>query len=257
MKKLFWLLAATALLSACGQKNAEYIEQIQQDVETHYGGMHVKFKSIEFKWVDTIYYADKVRELQSMRDSLVGFITGVRATSIYDYNVANIYSLSYLTRDRLEGIRNWENQARKDPGYIMFACANKDKSKWLADLCEHTLVMDSLVNGYGNITEGDYVLVNTVAWYYARMEHFKLGNVVTKELQDAVVSAASMIMIVDHRIDELSSIRPDSIFRYVAYDKYSVTISGDKMENVLTTTISSLYYFSADKKIKHSKIIND
>jgi len=249
MKKTILIsLVLIGALAGCSNPNKVYIKKIKQQIEKDANGLEVNYKSVAFNWVDTLYVSQKINELNKSYSSILNQILNYNSFINDIKGTGKIFSKSYLTKDRLRQIRNWEIKVGhpnkyswgektswvKDgyKNYYDYACANKSSNQWFQELCEHVKTEDSLIKEYSNIKEGNLTLIKNNLWFYKRIDHYYHSsnpNPVFKEISDRIEKLDNINSIKD----SLSKLSLNHIIYYKALNDFKVNnpfLSGTRQE---------------------------
>ena len=229
------LLVFIGALVSCSNPNKIYIEKIEQQVKKDANGFEVKYENISFKWVDTLYVSEKISELQKNYSENLNQILNYQSFINDIDGTGKIFSKSFLTKQRLEQIKNWEVKVGhpnkyswgekaswvKDgyKNYNDYACANRSSNQWFNELCIHIKTQDSLINIYDKIKEGNLTLIKNNLWFYKRIDHYYHSsnpNPVWNEISEKIDS----LQKINSTIDSLKSFKPNHVIYYKALNVF-------------------------------------
>jgi hypothetical protein len=220
-------LIIIALTVGCANPNQEFIEKIKVQVKEDALGIDMKYENISFEWSDTLVVKEQLSELKSNFDTEVDNIAKLEYRVNDNFEKGNIFSIAYLSKNRLIELRNWEKNNRGIPfnseynDYYQFAFANRDASEWISELCTQIEETDKLLDGYESIKEGDLALIKNVLWYYSRIDNFN-SNGSPSKIWAKISTELEELTAIDVKIDSLSNINPDKVIHYKGLNKYKI-----------------------------------
>jgi len=135
--------------------------------------------------------------------------------------------MNYLTKNRVEELRNWEKNNRGIPfnkeynDYYKFAFANRDASKWISELCNQIEETDNLLSDFENIEEGNLRLINNVLWYYDRIDNYN-SNHKPNAIWEKVSAKLGELKGFKVVIDSLSILNSDKVIYYKSLNTYKI-----------------------------------
>lgn len=215
------------LTLGCSNPNKEYIDKIKQQVKEDALGVELNYKSQEFRWTDTLFVKEKLSEINQDFKERVNAILDLEYFTRDNYDRGNIFSKKYLTKDRVEQLRNWEKNNRGIPfnreynDYYQFAFANRELSAWVSELCSQIEETDSLLNVYEYLEEGNLSLIENVLWYYNRMDVYHSNNNPNK-IWSTVSTELGQLKENKAVIDSLSGVNPNQVIYYKALNTYKI-----------------------------------
>lgn len=228
MKKINIIaLGLIGLLIGCSNPNQEYIEKIKQQVKEDAMGVEMNYENITFLWTDTLFVKEKLEKLQATYKERVNTILDIEFYVQDNFEKGKIFSGQYLTKKRVEELRNWEKNNRGIPfnkeynDYYKFAFANRNASKWISELCNQIEETDSLLNEFENIEEGNLQLINNVLWYYNRIDNYN-SNHKPNAIWEKVSIELGELKELKVEIDSLSILNPDKVIYYKSLNTYKI-----------------------------------
>jgi len=257
-KKLFMMkmkiafLALIGFLVSCSNPNKVYIEKVKQKVKEDALGVEVNYKSLTFDWTDTLYVREKISEFEKVFGERLNVIIDFEYFVKDNFEKGKIFSKSYLTKSRLEELRNWEKNERGIPfdkeyeDYYAFAFDNRGASAWVSQLCNQIEETDSLLNVYEDIEEGDLSLLKNSLWYYKRIDNFHSKLNPEPQLWAQISDELDFLRETKSKIDSLSAIGADKVIYYKALNMYKINnpfLNGAEQE------IKQYFLFDADLNI--------
>jgi hypothetical protein len=144
-----------------------------------------------------------------------------------NYKKGKLFSLTYITRNRLEELRNWEKNNRGIPfnreynDYYQFAFSNRNASQWISELCDQIEETDRLLLEYDKLQEGDLQLIRNVTWYYKRIDDFH-SNHNSEKIWGTVLEGINQLEEINSQIDSLTYLGLDKVIHYKALNTYKI-----------------------------------
>jgi len=267
-KSILISLVLIGALFSCSNPNKVYIEKIKQQVKNDANGFEVNYENVSFKWVDTLYVSQKIANLKKDYSNTLNQILNYQSFVNDIDGSGKIFSKSYLTKNRLRQIRNWEikvghpnkyswgekaswvKEGYKD--YYKYACANKGTNQWFSELCRHVKTEDSLIREYNNIKEGNLTLIKNNLWFYKRIDHYYHSsnpNPVWNEISDKVESLEK----INSTIDSLKTFKPNHVIYYKALNVFKANnpfFNGQRQE------LKKYFFFDSDYNIIKEEVYN-
>ena len=236
--KLLLLILISGFLISCSDSNKPYIEKIKQQIKENALGVDLNYKSIEFKWIDTLFVDEKLLMLKQNFSQRIDTLLQIEFFIQDNFEKGRIFSKAYITRERLIELRNWEKKNRGIPfnkeykDYYLFAFDNRDASSWISDLCRQIEESDKLIENYENLTEGDLPLLENVLWYYNRIDVYNSNNS-PHRLWSIVSSEINELKTIKTVIDSLTAVNPEKVVNYKALNIFTINnplLNGAKQE---------------------------
>ncbi len=227
MKKNLIILGLLGIIASCSNPNKEYIEKIKQQVKEDALGVEMNYKNISFEWTDTLFVGEKISELDKSFSERLSVILNLEYYAKDNFEKGKLFSLSYLTKNRLEQLRNWEKNNRGIPfnkeynDYYKFAFDNRDASAWISELCNQIEETDSLLSEYDKLEEGNLFLLKNVLWYYNRIDNYH-SNHKPESLWSTISEEIDALKEIKEEIDSLTIIGSDKVIHYKALNTYKI-----------------------------------
>ncbi|MCL7754998.1 hypothetical protein [Polaribacter sp. Z022] len=226
------LLILFSLFISCSDKNQEHLEKVKQRVKEDALGVDMKYKNIEFQWIDTLFVKEKLTSLKKINNTEIQSILDTEYFVKDNFKTGKLFTKEYLTKERIIELRNWETkvahsdnsgyykkQGYKD--YLDFAFKNRNASKSISELCNQIEKTDKLLEKYNKIENGDLELIENSLWYYKRIDDFESNNKPEK-LWSNLYSKLETIKSNQILIDSLSKLNPDQIIQYKSLNKFTI-----------------------------------
>jgi hypothetical protein len=227
MKKNLFILGLLGILGACSNPDKEFIEKIKLEVKKDAFGLELNYKNISFEWTDTLIVSEKVSEFEMNYQERLDLILNLEYYVKDNYKNGKLFSLTYLTKNRLEELRNWEKNNRGIPfnkeynDYYQFAFSNRNASKWISELCDQIEETDRLLNEYDKLEEGNLQLIKNVLWYYNRIDNYR-SNHNPNEIWGAIFEEINLLEEINSKIDSLTIMGLDKVIHYRALNTYKI-----------------------------------
>lgn len=220
MKKINLIaLLFAGLAISCSNPNKEYIEKIKLKVKEDVMGVEMHYKNINFQWTDTLFVKERLSEIKQNYNDRLNTVLDLEYYAKDNFEKGKVFSKSYLTKNRVEQLRNWEKNNRGIPfnkeykDYYKFAFTNRDASEWISELCAQIEETDSLLNNYESIKEGNLKLLENVLWYYIRINDY-YSNHNPDEIWTKVSAEFAQLREMEVKIDSLSTLNPEQVIYY-------------------------------------------
>jgi hypothetical protein len=244
-KKIQLLSLSFIILSSCSNQNDSYIDAIKENVKRNASGVELNYQSIEFKWIDTLTVGERTNQIEGIKKGFNNDFLAIEAI-VSDFDYGKLFSLEYLTKEKLIELREWERIKRKEfnpkQDYYQFAEDNKDKSEWLQKLLIQLKQTDSLITNYDQISEGNSTLIKNALNYYKRIDQY-YGDENNSKLWSQVELRLDSIQKMDVEIQRLTALEDSDIIHLKAFNKYSII---NPLLNNAKVEIQKYYFF--DKK---------
>lgn len=167
MKNLLLLFIIAVALTSCSESNP-YVDKIKVKVKQDALGVEMNYKSISFKWVDTLTVGKQISKIESEFEDGLNSILNI-----------SYFSNEILTKEALIKLRGFEDRVRNAPkgykSYEAFAFANRDASSFISALCNQYEETDRLLSDWDNLEKENLSLIRVATWYYEREDEFN-GN---------------------------------------------------------------------------------
>lgn len=240
MKKLyFFLISIISINVGCSRSDSVFIESINNYVNENALGLDLKYKSIDFKLIDTVFVKDSLKTLKKEYSENIKPLLGFKFYIKDDFKDGYIYTKDYITEKRFSELRNWElnighpsyNEysgqaiwvADGFKDYYEFAFSNRNASEFISSLCTQVEKTDSLLKVFDKVKNGDLELINNVNWYYKRIDKFESSEDPDKNGVFAKVDeVVAYLKNVKLSIDSLSKLNPENIIQYKAINTYQI-----------------------------------
>ena len=220
----------------CTNPNKEYIDKVKQQVKEDALGVEMNYRNIEFKWIDTLLVKEEIALMNSEYENRLKEILNIEHYVKDNFEKGNIFSKSYLTKERFTELRNWElnvghpneyfglqsswvKDGYKD--YYEFAFANRNASAWISELCNQVEETDNLLNDYESLEEGNIALIENALWFYNRIDNYQ-SNKNPDEIWKIVSEEINQLKIINSNIDSLNSFSPDKVVYFKALNTYKI-----------------------------------
>ncbi|WP_299064286.1 hypothetical protein [uncultured Polaribacter sp.] len=226
-KRKFIILGILVSLIGCSNPNQEYLEKIKNQVKEDALGVEMNYKNISFQWVDTLFVKEKLNLLKTNYKESLNTILDIEYFAQDNFKKGKLFSLKYLTKDRLEELRNWEKNERGIPfnkefkDYYEFAFANRNASKWTTELCNQIEKTDNLLTRFESLKEGNLELISNTLWYYKRMDDFNSNNS-PNAIWERVNNKLIELKKLEKEIDTLSKLNPENVLSYKSLNHYKI-----------------------------------
>lgn len=253
------ILVLFALFTSCSNPDKIYIDKIEDHVREGALGMDMNYKSISFEWVDTLFVKDEISELEDVVSKGMDLLLNFEYFVKDNFEPGNIFSLSYITKDRLIELRNWEKNNRGIPfnedynDYYEFAFANRTASGWISELCDQIEKTDSLLNVYDKIENGDISLLKNVLWYYERIDNYESNNIPDR-IWSTIAQHIDNLSKGQAELERLQSQNPQSVVHYKALNKYTIN---NPLFGGAEVQLARHFYFDKDFNIIHAEDFED
>ena len=252
MKKtnLITLLILTLMVS-CSNPNQEFIEKIEVQIKEDALGVDLNYENISFEWADTLFVKEQLSELQINFEEALDNIINLDYHVQDNFEKGKIFSQLYLSKSRIEELRNWEKNTRGIPfndeynDYYQFAFANRDGSKWISELCTQIEETDVLLQKFESIKEGDLALLKNVLWYYTRIDNFN-SNGSPNKIWAKISTALEELTAIDVKVDSLLNINPNKVIHYKGFNKYKII---NPLLNNASIEVERYFIFDNELKI--------
>lgn len=254
MKKIIYL-AFMLLIIGCSNPNQEYLNSIEEYLTDSAMGLELNYKSIEFEIVETITFQDRIDSLHQSFEQLFNQLTELEFYVRDDIGEGKIFSLDFLTKDRLTKIRNWEKNWRGVPfrgaggtmysDYYEFAKENPQLSDWIVDLNNHIDRIDSILENYDDLNQINLNIIETVYWFYLRIENYYTSRN-PGEVWVLIGEQINNLNVIETEINTLKENQPDEIYHIKAVNKYTVD---NPMFGGTKQTSMEDFYFDKDLKV--------
>ena len=262
MKKVnIIVLGFIGLTFSCSNPNKEFIEKIKQQVKEDAMGVEMNYKNIDFQWTDTLFVKEKLSSIEADYSEKLNEILELEYHVKDNFEKGKIFSISYLTKERFDELRNWElkvghpNQysfggqatwvknGYKD--YYEFAFDNRDLSAWVSELCDQIEQTDELLSNYENLEEGNLNLIQNALWFYNRIdEYWSNGN--PNQIWTNVSNEIEQLKSLKSNIDSLSSMNSEQVIYFKALNTYKINnpfLNGAEQE------LKNYFLFDSDLKL--------
>ena len=232
-------------ITSCSDPDQQYINSIEQVVYDNALSVNMNYRSQEFKWIDTLYVTDMQLQAKMDYNKLLDEIVSFEYFVSDNMLKGNILSLSYITKDRLSDLREWERligHSSHSGDYYEFAFAHRNSSNFLSELTSNLELTESLLAVYDQIREGNTDLLRNVTWYYSRIDKYE--NNQPAPIWDKVYKSIGALDATKYRLDSLMALEGTDIIHYKAYNRYLI-------DNLVlnNATVEVKKYFMFDSKL--------
>ncbi len=247
------LIGLLALIFGCSNPNSEFIDKVKQYVKEDAMGIELNYKNLEFKWIDTLYVKDELATLNENFNERLKTIKDIEFYFKDNFEKGRIFTKSYLTKDRLVEIRNFQNKVRdylyKDNEYKSYYDWLFDKdncdSEWCNTLRNEIEYMDSLIKNYKDFNDNDLNFLKSICWHYKYIDsYYSKKN--PDAIWDKVDNEISDLKELKAKIDSLSDLDPDNVIHYKALNIYKVN---NPMLNGVEQEIKRYFIFNSEHDI--------
>jgi hypothetical protein len=228
LKWAHWSLLFFAIITTtCTQykKEAALIEEYIETIEEG-NRIDLNYKSVALSYVDTLTIgkrkAELVNSIQEIKDHFLSHNKPV-VSHLIDIE-GDIFTKSFLTKEKLQELREWERQARKrnDPNYDYYAFLFTEDcySAWCEELRNQLTKTDEYVENYDSIQDGDLDFINHIAWYYKRIDQFGSNGATDPAWEERIMLIDSGLALEEH----LSKFTDDDsqVIHYVLENTYTI-----------------------------------
>ena len=226
MKRII-ILGLIGLLLGCSNPNKDYIEKVKKQVKEDAMGVEMNYENIAFQWTDTLFVKEKLKTIQANYKDRLNTILDIEYFVQDNFKKGKLFSTEYLSKKRVQELRNWEKNNRGIPfdkeytDYYKFAFANRNASKWTSELCNQIEKTDNLLNKFEELEEGNLELMTNVNWYYSRIDNFN-SNHKPNAIWEKVSNELSELKILKVEIDTLSKLSPEKVIYYKSLNTYKI-----------------------------------
>lgn len=221
MKKILTSIFLVSILISCDESNP-YLDKIKERVNQDAMGVDINYRSLSFKWVDTLTVGKQIEKIKSEYEDGINTILRI-----------NYFSKEVLNKEELQRLRGFEDRVRNVPegykSYEDFAFKNRDASSFISELCIQYEETDKILSDWDNFKD-DLSIVRIATWYYEREDDF---NGVTRFDWNNIKNLIKSLEVLKVQIETLSVKDSNEVIEYKSFNKYSINnpiLNGDEIE---------------------------
>ena len=216
------------ILCVSCSSNKQYTEKISAKLKADAMGLDLNYKSLEFKFTDTLTVKEQIKNHQDTLSAMCNEI-----------NAAELLAPDYLTKEKLIKLRNQEQELRSDNNYYdKYVFTDEYNSEWIIELRTQLNRTDSLISIFDALGDCNTGLWKNVIWYNIRRANYYENDYIDywNYMLDKVKEADSY----NNKLDSLNNLSPDNVIHYKAFNRYQ--INNPFVNNTLQEIEAYIYF---------------